>query len=93
MWLLHRCDNPPCVNPAHLFLGSNQDNVNDMRSKGLHPRGETAGSSKLLTSDILAIRRLYEDGFLQREIAEQFGLTQCHVSKIVLRQTWQHIEG
>jgi hypothetical protein len=58
MHILHRCDNPSCVNAEHLYVGTNQDNVNDMMSRGRHvpPRGESNGRAKLTKSDVLHIR-------------------------------------
>src|SRR5262245_56068801 len=61
LWVLHRCDNPPCCNPAHLFLGSNEDNVRDMQSKGrarppLPRRGATHPMAKLTLDQVAEIR-------------------------------------
>ncbi|HXI18492.1 MAG TPA: HNH endonuclease signature motif containing protein, partial [Chloroflexota bacterium] len=54
----HSCDNPPCCNPAHLFLGTDQDNVDDMRRKGRGAFGERSGGSKVTAEQVLEIRRL-----------------------------------
>lgn len=101
--VLHRCDTPLCVNPAHLFLGTAQDNVADMVAKGRQargashgsatqpeatPRGEAHYNARITALQVRAIRCLYEDGFTQSEIAEAFGMTQANVSAIVLRKTW-----
>lgn len=93
MLVCHRCDNPSCVNPQHLFLGSNQDNVTDMMVKGRNKpvRGEQAKMAKLSEKDVLKIRALHEAGFVQRRIAEQFGVGFQAINKIVLRQRWVHL--
>ena len=90
MQVLHRCDNPPCVRPGHLFLGSNLDNVADRVAKGRGAKGERLGS-KLTEPDVVEIRRLRSQGMLQREIAERFAVTQETVSLIVLGRRWAHV--
>jgi predicted XRE-type DNA-binding protein len=84
--VLHECDNPPCCNPLHLFLGSRADNIHDMISKGreLHPSGSENGNSKLTEEQICEIQDLYKTGkFRQAELAERFGVCQSHVSRVV----------
>jgi predicted NUDIX family phosphoesterase len=71
----HHCDNPSCVNPEHLFLGSQADNIADMRSKG---RG--GHMTKLSQADVLAIRAT--TGVTQRLLAEEYGVTQQQISNI-----------
>lgn len=86
--VLHRCDNKKCVNPAHLFLGTNQDNMDDRDQKGRLSYGERHSISKLTRPDILAIRQLLSDGVSQVEIAKRFGISQPHVSSIKLGKSW-----
>lgn len=88
---LHHCDNPPCVNPAHLFLGTQADNAKDAVSKGrMHP-GEAHGRSKLTAADVLAIRAQYaEGGILQRELADAYSISPQQVYNIVHRRSWRH---
>lgn len=86
--VLHRCDNPPCVNPAHLFLGTRADNNRDMWAKGRgnreRPRGEAAHHAKLSDRQVEEIRRLYAAGrYTQRQLAERFGIVQSHVWRLV----------
>jgi hypothetical protein len=88
MHVLHRCDNPGCVNPSHLFLGTNLDNINDCIAKNRKPKGEEIWTSKLREDQIPIIRT---SGFSQQKIANIFGITQRAVSKIKLCQTWKHI--
>jgi len=95
MCVLHRCDNPPCCNPDHLRLGTQQENIADRDSKGRHKalRGEEQGSSKLNDDSIREIRTLYATGLLsQKDLADGFGVSQATVSSIVLRKSWGHVK-
>lgn len=86
LFVLHKCDNPPCVNPDHLFLGTQKDNMQDMFKKGRanHKSGEKAPHSKLKDVQINKIRELWKTGkYVQREIAKVFSIDQSLVSMIV----------
>ena len=80
MCVLHRCDNPPCVNPQHLFLGTKMDNTQDMVRKGRgghwkhNVRGENNPNSKLSAKDKNAIKNHLLSGGLQKEMAAQLGV-------------------
>ena len=96
--VLHKCDNPPCVRPDHLFLGTNADNSRDMALKGRagptqHPesyRGDNNGRSKLTANAVAEIRRIYsEGGVTQKALAVRFGVQQAGVSKAVRGATWE----
>lgn len=96
----HHCDVPGCVNPAHLFLGTQADNIRDMHAKGrgflippgLGTRGEEVTQSKLVAAQVREIRALYATGqYRQIDIAERFGVTKGNVSAIVARRTWKHV--
>lgn len=88
----HDCDNPPCVNPTHFFLGTMTDNMNDMFSKGRNAIGERMGTAKLTDADVKKIRELYESRYgSYAEIGRLFGVTDGTVHLIVTRQTWRHI--
>lgn len=90
--ICHRCDNRPCVNPAHLFLGTRADNMDDMKAKGRSSRGARQWSTRLTDADVVRIRRLGTARDLsQREIAQRFGISQAEVSNIVRRKRWQHV--
>jgi hypothetical protein len=86
----HRCDNPACVNPSHMFLGTQSDNMADMNAKGRHARGEGSGG-KLSASDIPAIRAALAAGEAQESVGRRFGITQSAVSRIKLGKNWRHV--
>ena len=94
MFVCHHCDNPPCVNPAHLFLGTNAENVHDAMAKGLMRRaGEENPNAKLRDVDVLAIRARAAAGETQGRIAAEFGLTRGWVNAIVRRRRWAHLDA
>jgi hypothetical protein len=88
----HKCDNPRCVNPAHLFLGSNADNMHDKKAKGRALKGESIGNSKLTADQVREIRRLRAEGLTQQAIANRFGVDRPQVSKIVNGKQWAHLQ-
>jgi hypothetical protein len=87
----HICDTPRCVNPSHLFLGSDQDNMADKVAKNRQARGETHGSSKLTDRQVLEIREAYDNGENRKEIANRYGINFLHVYSIGYRKTWKHL--
>lgn len=92
MNVLHKCDNPICVNPEHLFLGSYSDNARDMNSKNRNVKGMTSGMAKLDDEAIKEIRNWYLGcGITQRELADLYGVDQTCISAIILNKTWKHI--
>jgi HNH endonuclease len=92
--VLHHCDNPPCRNIEHLFLGTNLDNVADKVAKGRQDRtsypGESNGNVKLSGAQVLQIRAI-PASITQREIAALYGVSRETVSKIRLRKTWTYL--
>lgn len=89
----HHCDNPPCVNPKHLFLGTPKDNVQDKMKKGRHnpPQGERQWKSKITSNQVKKIRNLYDSGkYTQQELGTLFSIGQSNISYIV-NKTWQHV--
>lgn len=87
----HTCDNPPCINPNHLFLGTHDDNHADKVNKGRQAQGSNHGIAKLTEADIPEIFRLRKDGLLHREIADKFGVTRSRISTILARKEWDHV--
>lgn len=90
----HKCDNPSCVNPAHLFLGTNDDNMKDMvnKNRSHKPTGSINPKAKLVESDVIEIRNMYKTGrYTQLEIAKLYCISQPTVKDITKRQTWRHI--
>ncbi len=92
MQVLHKCDVKHCVNPAHLFLGTQLDNIRDMDRKGrrvrMGPRGEAAPSAKLTVCQILEIR---QDGRPASAISPEYGVQISAINKIKRRATWGHV--
>ena len=90
--VLHKCDNPPCCNPAHLFLGTNADNNADMVAKGraryVSRRGERNGRAKLTADQVLEIRRRSAAGDPAGALARLFGIAPSTVSNILARRIW-----
>jgi hypothetical protein len=91
--VLHKCDNPACCNPAHLFLGTNQDNVNDRVAKNRSSdlRGSKHYRAKLTEIKVLEIRSLYKMGIRQSSIAKTYKVNQGTISNIIDKKTWTHI--
>ena len=88
--VLHACDNPPCVNPAHLFVGTHSDNVRDAVSKGRWTQvsGENNGYAKVNREIVEKIRAEYTLGVRQRAIASKYGVSQAQVSNIITHKHW-----
>lgn len=90
----HTCDNRACVNPWHLFLGTQADNIADKVAKGRQARGETSGQAKLSWDKVGEIRRLYfEKGVSAAELARRFSVTPENISSITRGLTWKEAEG
>lgn len=90
MLVCHKCDNPSCVNPNHLFLGTNKDNAVDRSVKGRGAINSRNGNSKLTDDKVLNIRNLYTNMHLSQEsIAAMFGICQSQVSRIVRKVHWK----
>lgn len=90
--VLHRCDNPACVRPDHLFLGTVQDNNADMMAKGREQRGERSGLAVLTDERVRAMRALRRDGIGTREIARRFGISNGTASYAIRGITWGHVK-
>lgn len=84
----HRCDNPSCINPMHLFTGDHIDNMADMARK---ERFTQPGIVKLTGADVLEIRRLISEGLSSADVGRKYGISRWRVSAIKLKKTWGHL--
>lgn len=94
--VLHKCDNPACVNPSHLFLGTNADNVKDRNAKNrqshnMGRKGIEHSQAKLCNEQVVDIRILYYAGIAQNEIAKMYNVSPMLINRIVHRKLWKHI--
>ena len=88
----HHCDNPPCINPEHLFEGTQQQNIDDMVSKGRQCRGEINHNAKLIEQQVISIRiyAKYEI-YTTKHLAKMFGVQPQTVQKIVNKSIWKYL--
>lgn len=94
MLVCHRCDNPPCVNPDHLFVGTHGDNQADKVAKGRQARGSSMPNAVLTEPMVAEIRSLLSDGELtQQEIAHRFGVSFGAVFSIAHGRGWRHVDS
>jgi len=93
--ICHKCDNPKCVNPNHLFLGTHTDNMKDKvkkgRARGNHI-GELNTSAKLTSEKVLEIRQKYStNNYTQQKLADIYKISNSQISKIISKKFWKHI--
>jgi hypothetical protein len=88
LFVCHKCDTPPCVNPSHLFLGTHADNMQDRSNKNRMNAayGERNGQAKLTSYDVELIRYQRKDGVSVKTVAKRFGIAQSHVYRITSRE-------
>ena len=93
MIVCHHCDNPPCCNPAHLFLGTTQDNTRDMVAKGRNrvPLGAANGLSKLTEADVREIRRARFGGVPRAQLTALYGVNYSRIYRIEIGELWAHV--
>ncbi len=91
--ICHTCDNPSCCNPNHLYAGTMKDDCRDRdeRGRAADQCGENNGYVKLTEDDVREIRELRNDCWLQREIADIYGISRSHVGNICTGKNWKHI--
>lgn len=91
---LHTCDNANCVNPKHLYVGTQSQNVQDSinRKRHIAPKGEKSGAAKLTASQVKDIRRRCDAGEQKKAMAEEFGLSYSALKSIAYRKTWIGVE-
>ena len=92
MFACHHCDNPACVRPDHLFLGTDQDNKADMTHKGRQVKGSRMKQAKLTEDQVAEIRALYAaGGITQVELGKRYGVRDSTINRTVNRVDWRHI--
>ena len=96
MLVCHRCDNPPCVNPEHLWLGTDADNAKDRDAKGRRVLGQPVSGErshlhKLKAFEVREIRSLYASGLTPTQIAANYGVGRSAISEIVHRRCWKDL--
>lgn len=91
MMVCHTCDNPLCVNPGHLVLGTHAENMRDRDTKRRLAHGERHGNAILTDSVVAEMRALFESGIRQVELARRFGTSQTNVSDVVRYRRWRHV--
>jgi len=92
--VLHACDNPPCVNPNHLSLGTDKDNSDDKLRKCRQARGESSGQAVLTEAIVREIRDVFiphSRKFGARALARKYGVSHQEVSDVANRKRWGHI--
>lgn len=103
MFICHHCDNPPCCNPDHLFIGTARDNVRDAIAKGrkdykggwpgIVRYGEHNYTARLTRNDVQTIRKRYIKGNITyQQLADEYGVTIGHIGRIINRQQWAHVK-
>lgn len=105
LYVCHKCDNPPCVRPDHLYIGDQKRNIGDAVARGRTPRGkahhlskidqngERNRNAKLTAPQVLAIRRLYLSGVSKHDIAPLYGIHPNSVNRLVSGRRWAHLPG
>lgn len=100
MYVLHRCDNPACCNPEHLFVGTQADNMRDAKLKGRsrsplidNPRiGKLNVNAKMTDELVARARSMYATGgYSQPQLARMFGVSKASMNSLLLRKTWAHV--
>lgn len=94
MFVCHRCDNPECCNPEHLFLGTHADNNRDRDEKGRRKiiKGEQNNFAKLTETQVREIREKYAEGVVtQQKLGDEYGVCQAAIWQIITRKVWKHV--
>lgn len=97
MFVCHKCDTPSCVNPEHLWLGTNKENVQDSKDKGRNIRPTARGSlnhnSKLDETSVREIKNLLKEGMNKKEISRRFKISYPTILNIWNNKIWKHVKG
>lgn len=90
--VLHRCDNPLCVNPEHLYVGSHADNMSDRQSRNRQARGVRHGLSKLNDEAVKMMRKEHAGGKSIYSLSKETGINETTISRAVRGITWSHVK-
>ena len=90
LYVLHKCDNPPCINVEHLFLGTHADNMRDRNTKGRQARGERHSQAKLNDDDVRSIKA---SSLPTPLLATQYNVTRQTIWSIRAGRTWRHVQS
>lgn len=90
----HTCDNPPCVRPDHLFLGTHTENMRDKMAKGRHHymRGERVNGAKLTEDQVIEIRRRIVHGEPRHDLANEYGVSKATIVDVCSGRSWKHVK-
>lgn len=88
--VLHKCNNPACVNPKHLYAGTGTDNLNDAIRCGAKLTGEKCSFAKLTNAQVVEIRKRVEAGAVQKKLAVEYGVSRSQINRIVKRTRRTH---
>lgn len=95
LYICHHCDHPACINPEHLFAGTQAQNIADMRRKGrsrnVGPKGQNNPKSIFNSQQVLKMRKQFSDGVKISVLQNQFGGSYQSIYAIVLRRAWKHV--
>lgn len=93
MEVRHKCDNPPCVNPDHLEMGTHLENMRDSVARNRNAKGERQGCAKLTVYKVQEARTLYASGnFTYQELGHRYQVDRQVISKAIRRLTWAHVD-
>lgn len=92
MFVCHTCDVGACVNPNHLFIGTQKDNIQDAVKKSRMARGMSTNTNKLTEDQVREIRKYLAYGVTQQSLARNYGVSQVLISTIALRKTWAWLD-
>lgn len=91
MFVCHKCDNPICSNPGHLFLGTSEQNFQDMRKKNRHAHGEKCGNSRINEQIVIEIIDRLNNNEKMIQISRQMNVSYTTINSIKRNKTWKHI--
>ena len=87
----HKCDNPKCINPEHLELGTHKQNMNDMVSRNRSAKGSHNGSSRLSEADVRKIKNMRSEGKTYKRLSNEFGVSITSIHLICSGKKWKHV--